>query len=620
MNVMIARPGELFQRVFPPIGPDLYSTGADPADLTPDQQAARNLLALANKEFTTWERFLGWKLGAPGRIGRVLLHHRLAMAAELEAQWQRADFFWNEVHKVIKSVCEQPEVWAALVEVVAKESGVAIMNDPEQLRRHLVEEIFIDTHCAFYNGRVQQIEKRDPEYRAFVHINYIKRLIDSLALPADEYLAVLNPPAELIVKLYQEAKQWDQAIEVCTDMLNRYPHLVDYQDRLASLHFTKTQTKLNNGKSESQNLQDAKTLQATITILEGLRKKYPHNVTIFEILGHLHHLCAVKLANGKRLSDALVEVQKALMFNPYLEAAKETRTTLGDMMRNLQAQVAVLKAQLAKRPNATLSEEGRRMQYEAQRGFKPLEEYNRSPEAEETASGFQLAYARRVWQDIGLAEPENRWDERARMLLNALSIIISNPPADKDDLARAWVAVAAQHANLTELDAVRICAFLEHRLFGAADETPVTKTAASPSGAPALTATATNHRQAGEPFGYWFFSRQGIRIKLQAAIAIVLLLVAGGFAISESLNRRARDTAYHQILEAAGNQDYLSVIEGTEVFFSNPILSGKDGRENQVKKLYDEALVRWFVTQRGEPDADTQAHIERYRKLIVDSK
>src|SRR6266508_2155573 len=95
--IMIARPVDRSQRIFPSIGPHLYDLGAEPPDLTPDQRAARRILALAQRAFTGRERLVGWKLNEIGRIGRLLLFHRLALRAELAAQWRRADFFWREV-------------------------------------------------------------------------------------------------------------------------------------------------------------------------------------------------------------------------------------------------------------------------------------------------------------------------------------------------------------------------------------------------------------------------------------------------------------------------------------------------------------------------------------------
>lgn len=494
------------------------------------------------------------------------------------------------------------------------------MNDPEQLRLRLVNEMFIDTHCAFYNGRVRNTEELRPDDRAFAHTRYIADLIDLSGLSRDERLTVLDQPTRMQIELYQADEGWEQAVQICTEMLRLFPGLRDYQSKLADLHASNTISRLDNGTAKQKSLADAAILSKGIHLLEKTHEQYVYNVTFFEVLGHLHHLRAIKLANGGQLSEALLEVQKALMFNPYIEEAEKTRTKLIDMMTELRAQVQVLEEEWTKRPNAILSEEGQRLRTEAQRGFEPLATYTKSAEAEETATGFRMAQAHKVWHDVGLAKPEDRWDERALSLIEGLSHVLNNPPADKSGLANAWDKVAAQDIGLAELDSISICSFLERRLFGGESDQEATQTHESPSEAPVLTGASAKRWQRDEPFEYWLFSLRGLRVKIQAVAAIALLLLASGLAIREFSNRKARDIAYHQIQAAASSKDYLSVIRGAETFFSNPILSDRDAREQQVGTLYSEAIVRWFVSRGDELDAGAQAHIDRYRRLIVDSE
>ena len=143
----------------------------------------------------------------------------------------------------------------------------------------------------------------------------------------------------------------------------------------------------------------------------------------------------------------------------------------------------------------------------------------------------------------------------------------------------------------------------------------VAKVHASPQEPPVTTGLSTKRHRGGEPFGFWLFSGQDKLIKIQAAIAIVLILLVGGLTIRDFVARTTRNTAYNQIIEAIENQDYLGVIEGAESYFANTPLSGKDERDAQVIDIYREAFVRWFVGL-GELDHEAQAHIERYQTLI----
>jgi hypothetical protein len=133
---------------------------------------------------------------------------------------------------------------------------------------------------------------------------------------------------------------------------------------------------------------------------------------------------------------------------------------------------------------------------------------------------------------------------------------------------------------------------------------------------PTLTPIAVKRQRGAEPLLPWLFSSQDKRIKIQAAIASVLVLVAGGLGIQDKLRISARENAYQQILAAEQIQDNLSVVQGAETFFANSPLSGKDGRNEQVMELYTQSLVRWFAQQENSPDADAQKHLERYRQIM----
>jgi hypothetical protein len=252
----------------------------------------------------------------------------MAMAAELIAQWQRADFFWQLVYTDFKRLAGRSEVWQALAVAVANRPGMAVLNDPEQLRQHLVHELFIDTHCAFCNGYVRQAAQLTPEDRAFVHLDYIKELLHWSGLSENEQCGMLGPLEESRITLFKEAGKWEQAMQVCTDMLQRFPERVNWQDQLAELAFSSTMARLQNAASEQANTADAATLLSGISRLEKMHQDYPYNVLLFELLGHLHHIRAVKLANLTQLADAMEE---------------------------LQSRVQTLQAELAKQPNMTLN-------------------------------------------------------------------------------------------------------------------------------------------------------------------------------------------------------------------------------------------------------------------------
>lgn len=622
MTVLIARSANSPPRIFPAIGPELYLLGDEPLDLTPDEQAARYLLSLANKEFSPTERFLGLRLDSLGQIGRLLLLHKHALEAELAGKWQRADYFWDMVQEQIAHLANKSDTWQVAAESMANQAEMTVLTDPTELHQRLVAEIFIDTHCAFYNSHLQDAESLTWESRAFAHLDYIRGLIEFSALSADDLLTVLAPALEKWITLYEEAKQWEQGLRVCTDLHEHFPDVETYQNRLAMLLLASTLSKLKQGKSPKANLKDAEILEQRIGHLVIIHHKYPYNFALFDVLGHLHHQRAISLANGKHLSQAILCAQKAVTYNPSLAEAKETRESLIQAMQGLQTQMQGIEAQLGQDPRATLNAEGIQLRDQATQGFRPLNTYIKSKKAKSVLDTYYAAQARAVWRDIGLAEPAERWDERAQILLSGLSDVMSEPPERPDDIAATWDNIVAQQPKLADLDATLICAYLAQRLFGvsqAEEEQPAANAQPSFQEPPLMSGLSAKGRWSWEPFTFWLFNGQDKRIKLQAAVAIILMLLVSGLAIRDFTVRSARDTAYAQIVEGYENQEYLSIIEGAEGYLANPPFSGQDERDEQVLDIYDEAFVRWFVGLEGEIDSDAQTYIERYQTLRVDS-
>lgn len=105
------------------------------------------------------------------------------------------------------------------------------------------------------------------------------------------------------------------------------------------------------------------------------------------------------------------------------------------------------------------------------------------------------------------------------------------------------------------------------------------------------------------------------RINLQATVASILVVIAGGIVTQDRLKSSARDAAYKQILASEQLQDDLGVVKASEVFFTNQPLSGKDRRNQQIMQLYTESLVRWFAGQSASPDSSAQMYLKRYRQV-----
>lgn len=779
------------QRIFPPIQPTLYSPNQNSAELTSDQKVVQRLLVLSHKEFTRWQLWCGWKLDAEGQLAHLLLQHRLALEAELTAQWQQADFFWNQIYIELQALSEK-SWWALATTIAADQPGVAVSNNPIQLRQRLVDELLIDTHCAFYNGLMQQGKNASSNDRAFVHIDYIQQLLAFSGLASEEVAALLQLPWQERLQICRKKGNWKQAVQICSLRL-RYLPSIKYQNELAEVNYSaaiaqigpvegpvKTlhashiriakhlkQTsrfvlqrvrvsltplsqnyllhprvahlwealrsgysaavmrihqvaewvyRIQNGKtlqrvmrglkqlwqkllhtpklaqlhqnmaqfwgdlrfnctralvqirqeaSRVKQLRDARILRRSILALEKQCQDYPLNLKVFQLLSELHHLRTIKLRNADRLSTALVTVHQAIACNPDYDEPAHLRDELVKDMNQLVAGMNRFKMSKSEQLRTILTNplrlsgiiQSQRLYQEGKRGFAPMYTYLQSSVAEVTADNFRLAKAINLWRTIGLAEPIDRWKlrsyaeiqnkgkkkvltqkidgsvERALLLLlNTVNHVRRQPLTDRASIVEAWQSILAKYPKLADCDPPLVQAFLERQLCGTTDasttamsETETRETALTLSdhlshNTPILIPLSTQPKLEAEPLLPWLFSRQDIRLKAQATIASLLVLTTGGLLIRDSVVRTTRNTAYQQILSAHQQQEYLAVVKGAEAFLSRAPLSGKDDRNQQVKQLYSEALVRWLARQSNQPQPDTQKRIDRYWVLTSNAK
>jgi hypothetical protein len=258
---------------------------------------------------------------------------------------------------------------------------------------------------------------------------------------------------------------------------------------------------------------------------------------------------------------------------------------------------------------------------EVYKGFGPLDEYMKSPEALAIAEAYLLAQAHTLRQELGLPNRSDDNEERASSLLAAVSRVFATAPADEHEAVSAWRTVAATHAELAGVDAATAYWFLRRQLFQ-----PESNLAPAWSRAPAervgtLPVSEKKRLSRPEPFGYWLLSRRNLGVKVRAVAALLLLFLTGLVWAREARSHNVRDIAYRRVLEAADRQQYPEVLDGAETFFSHRPLAGEDGRTSQVLSYYDDALLRIVVQQDGaELNPEIAARIARYRQLVGNRK
>jgi len=604
-------------RIFPPITPNLYTPpGGKPQ--SPNIDAVQRLLRLVSKKLTFRQKYLGHNLDAEARAGRLLGFHEAAMSSELAGAFARADFLWRRLHDEFAELAGRQVFWEELARAVVSETGE--MSDPNELRRRLVTEVFVETHLAFYRTYAQDVEQPAPDGRAFTHFEYAKELLPWAGVSGDAFVNLLRQPLVDQMNWFHSSGQWDHALELTRLVSQFAPDHVGNQEERATIYFAMTLASLKGGAGVAAR-DDAETLLGTIEKLEEMRSKCPFSLRLFHLLGRLHQLRSTRLATAGVFSQALVSAQKAISFCPGDEDAERNRDELAETMKKTQAQMHETEERIAKRQAPGLSGWGQMVQAEAAKGFAPLDEYLRSPEAREIAAAYLAAQGHALRHELRLPDLPDEQGERARALLAAVEGVLNEAPSDEHKAVALWRKAAATHAELAAVDEAAARDFLRRKLFPASGNQEGARPQATAEETLPLPVAERKMWSSPEPFGYWFFSRQNLNAKMRAVAAILLLLVSGGLWGIETWARSRRDSAYLNIIEATDKHQYAEVLNGAEAFLSHLPLIGEDERRRRVVDYYNEALLRFVAQQDGGDLSPASAErVAQYRQLVSNTK
>jgi tetratricopeptide (TPR) repeat protein len=618
-------------RLFPPIGEKLFAADESEAGLTPGEVVARRLLALAGRPLNRRQRVLGWGLDLPGRLGRALWMFREGLRSESAGRWGLADFYWHQSRDALRSLLDTPGAWIQIVRSAGGAEGDGgELPDAERWARTLANEVFIDTHCGFYNGSVPRPGVQALDHRAFDHAAAIENCLTLGPTPPDpgDRYSLLAPPWELQLELALGTQNWDRARAAVLRLRRLFPDRLEYLDKMVEIEFMRTTKSLANCKHYPLvELTDAETIKEGIKRLNAFRRDFPHVLSAFDALGKLYHIRALKLARVNVVSEALVEAQRALAHAPDLVGIG---TTIEKISERLQAVIEVgarIRDDVA-RYDVQLTSEGQRLCIESSKGFRPFNEYIESRESDETAKALAVARNRDLWSRIGLPFPLDGFEERAQALAGAVTKVLEEQPADAAEAQGAWSSIVVSDESLSSIDPEPINRFLSaHFAAGNNSDSKHDRPGDSAKGIDepigeliALPSPPNGRRKAEEPFDFWLFSRRGLLLKVEAIAGLVLLAVGIGLTVQKIESYHARDEAYGRIVRAEEKRDYLEIIQGSEAFLAHRALRGRDVREARVLKLYDEAIVRWFVGRGASTDAQTLEHVQRYRRLAAGAR
>jgi hypothetical protein len=556
-----------------------------------------------------FERVTGWKLTPRGRLARLFLFHREALSSEQAGNWKAADFYFTEILHQLKATPPESEVWDALIELFSPAQRSA--SDGKQFYSRMVDEIFIDTHCAFYNAysRLNELQKPDPESRQSVHLKFVTQWLEFSQAPEDVRFAIVGGAMRDRVDAFARAEQWDAAVSGAADLLQAFLQRDEFVQLSADLQFARALKVLSKGDGETVQESNARSLERSIASLEQLRARYPDSVSLYRLISQLYRIRAVNLANAGLPSDALLANQKALAYWP-LEEAEKDRPQLEELMSNMISGVKGMVKQLASRPNAYLNAHGLRLKRQADAGFAPASNYAKSDEAKTLSTKSYEARNRDIWKRVGLAPPPDRWPDRAAKLVAGMVRVQEITQDAPEKIESTWRQLVGNDPDLANIEGALIRRFLVAR-----DSPDPPKEIPKPA-APILPVAAPvpPRGKGSEPILYWAFSGQNIGLKVQAGAAIVLVLLAFALTWRQHAQEQIRESAWSRMENAAMMGDDLATVVACETFFStSPVAS--DPRALHARDLYRASLVRWFGQIPGDPDANALVHVGRFREL-----
>ncbi len=422
----------------------------------PPPEAGRYPLQFrAQPVLSPWLRITGWTTSPTARLARMLYQHRRAFDAECLGFHRTADFFWREALHAFCKLWPAQTLWDAAARAwpeLPRPTG-------EGLRRRIATELFIDGHMAFANGCLASPDDAG-RARADVHLRHLETLLALRPQPVADLHKTMLPAVQALVDADEAAHRYDQAIARIRNF--RLPALRDaLADLLVGLIHRRGLARLA-PEPNGRELDDARRLAGEISELKALAAERGHLRSAHESIARLLHLRSLRLANGGKVSEALVACEEATCHSPGFEAAVQAMTQLTERMKALQEQERSIRDHLKRHPGHLLNAEGRRLVADAKRGFAPLHRFRESGEPKRIAAARLLAEARRLWRHIDPAARRPP-DGHLLALYPLVEDLYASGPSDEDELAAVFSDACAGQPELRYFDARQLAAFVVRR-------------------------------------------------------------------------------------------------------------------------------------------------------------
>jgi hypothetical protein len=574
----------MVERSFPTPAYEVYATTSHP------------ILSLALDEPSGFQLLSGRRLDALGRVRRLLALHRRALEAEGEGIAGRADFYWGEVLRAVRSSWGDRAAWEAAAARGGDISG-------RELRDLMLIELFADTHRALFMAYYSEDAASDN--RAFLHGTYLRRLIASTDLPRHRAYAILRPVAEREIAALRKGRQWRTARDLAVWMMELNPEAEPFHDLLAQIEFEALSSGLSDVASETSAAREVGIIQQAIDTVAGYFPRHPTTVSFFDALGALYRAQAVRLANSRSVGRALSAVEAALAYGGDDKEAQALKQQLQQLMHDKKEAVEKLVMQVRRTPNARLNAAGLAEKSDANMGTSLADRFRASDRP-----GIEAMRRRALecvlFRRIGIPAPAAHAAETAAEVRHAIDSISSHGPASFADVEKWWSEAAARSPHLGSVDRDGVLRFLALALFGDADEEVLQQFAG--------TMKPATLKPGQEPFSFWLYSGRNVFTKFLAAAAAVVVIAAGMGAVRTGYLAHARNTAFEAVRASAAANDDAATIRAAKAFFDSTAPPREDEtKAAEVKALYGRAVTRRFLASAQNGGADTHSELGQYQ-------
>ena len=575
-------------RYFPEVSLNLYNTERGQIQNTTIEEL------FSFKDLQGWrKKIIGFGLKEKEPLVRVFFLHDRALKAELEAEYVRADFFFEKTYRTFSKL--------------RSETLLEITGD-SKIRTRIINELFIDLHLAFFKGIYISFPENSSNKRGDKHLKYVDQLITFL--PESYAKQTIRQLGKFRLSILQAEGKLKPALQFTRKLNKAFPN--DYSIEYKSVEILSAS--ILNNLDNNTDLNEKKIGDAIIR-LEKFRASRPLFKVLYTTLGECYLLLMSLQAEKQKYPHALLSLKKGYIYNPSLVNFEENWDSLTTKMELLISQKTpeVLdkldSRKRSLRPNDSIILENYKLNYSFVNNFADSGEEAKLIEQKELADLWELC--------LFLTVPTNHvikdWKIVGHSLKEAFRKAVKIQPQNETEAIERFLE-ELKHQNFDQLE-------ISEENTGRLIMSELKKTPTRPILEKAysfdwipyqLTPKYKAMKKSSEPLLYWWFSRKNFFSKIFLSFSVVLFISILARIPRQSYAKEKRDIAYEAVKVAIDQgKDLHEITPYIEQFLKYPPPFGTDDRLELLKDYYEKEFASWFLNSE---EIDPQ-QLKIYKKI-----